>query len=306
MQYFGLILIVLILAVIVGYAIFQRSPSGLTFKNILSVLRAPTSTYFGPGGGQASYYSGSSTAASGTYITSPQQPQINPSDIPFGFTLKDLSPYFKKITVSASPGSLGYYSQVTLYGYFAENSRIDVTGWQLRGNRGGFYIPKAVDVYDPLGFTAESDINLKNGDVLYIYSTASPIGRNLHLNKCIGYLADSNVFNPPLPLNCPSVNRSEISNLTGQCQNYILSLGSCKLPTPNLPFLINDYSCRAFLNKINYGGCFASHRNDSDFLSNQWIVWSGNQWSGSQFLDFQHDRLLLFDKQGLVVNEYNY
>lgn len=299
MQYFVFILMALVLAIIVGYAIFQHSPSGFTFKNIFSVLRAPTSTYFGPGGGQASYSSGSST--SGNYTSPSVQPQINSSDIPYGFTLQDISPYFKKITVSASPGSLGYYSQVTLYGYFAENSRIDVTGWQLRANKGGLYIPKAVNVYDSSGLAAESDINLKNGDVLYIYSTTSPIGANLHLNKCIGYLANSNMFNPPLSLNCPYVNRSEISNLTGQCQNYILSLGSCKLPAPNLPFLINDYSCQAFLNKINYGGCFTSHRNDSDFLGNQWIVWSG-----SKFLDFQHDRLLLFDKQGLVVNEYSY
>ena len=301
MQQLAIIVFIVVLAVIVGYAVFQYSPPGFTFKNIFSGFKIPTSTNPFAGGGQTRYFRGSAAPASGTYIAPPAQPQVNPSDIPSGFTLQDLSPYFKKITVSASPGSFGYYSQVTLYGYSAENSRTNITGWQLRANRGGFYIPRAVDVYDPSGLATESDINLKNGDVLYIYSTTSGVGRNLHLNKCIGYITNSNVFNPQLSLNCPYINRSEISHLTGQCQNYILSLGSCKLPAPHLPFLINDYNCQIFLDKINYGGCFARHRNDSDFLSNQWIVWSG-----SQFLDFQHDRLLLFDKESLLVNEYSY
>ncbi len=300
MERLAIIVFIVILAIIAVYAIFQHSPSGLTFKNVFSGLKISTSTNPFSSGSRISQAK-PAAPASGSYITSPQQPQINPSDIPSGFTLQNLSPYFKKITISASPGSFGSFSQVTLYGYSAENSRINVTDWQLRTNKGGLYIPRAVDVYDPSGLTGESDINLKNGDVLYIYSTTSPIGRNLHLNKCIGYLANSNVFNPSLSLNCPSVNRSDIANFTGQCQNYILSLGSCKLPASNLPFLLNDVSCQTFLNKINYGGCFASRRNDPDFLSNQWIVWSG-----SQFLDFQHDRLLLFDKQGLLVNEYNY
>ena len=296
---YKIIVIVSVIAfvVIVAYFFLQYKPSGLTFDNIFSGFKISTST--NPFAGGSGY--NRPPPASETYITSPQQTQVNPSDIPSGFTLKDISPYFKKITISASPGSLGSYSQVTLYGYSAENSRINVTGWQFRANKGGYYIPKAVDVYDPSGLASENDINLKNGDVLYIYSTTSPIGVNLHLNKCTGYLANNNLFNPQISLSCPYVNRSEISNLTGQCQNYILSLGSCKLPAPNLPFLINDYNCQIFLDKINYGGCFSSHRNDIDFLSKQWIVWSG-----SKFLDFQHDRLLLFDKQGLLVNEYSY
>lgn len=142
---------------------------------------------------------------------------------------------------------------------------------------------------------------MKSGDTLSIYSNSSAIGVNFRLNKCMGYLSNTNNFIPSLNFNCPTINRSEIINFTGQCQNYITSLNSCQTPAPNPPISIYDYSCKSYLDKLNYGGCFTSHRSDYDFMSNKWYAWSG-----SQFLDFQHDRLLLFDRNGLLVAEYTY
>lgn len=223
-----------------------------------------------------------------------------PSDIPAGFTAKDLSPYFHKIRLtSIMPGWFSSQEQLTLYN--GSGQTVDVSGWRLDANRGGVYVPKAVGVYDPSGLAGEGDIRLKNGETLTLYSGSSAVGVNLHLNKCIGYLQNVNKFTPPLPLSCPAIDRSAISGFTGACQNYIESIGTCELPAPNPPVPQTDYGCQAFINNINYGGCFSAHRGDADFLSSQW--WA---WMGGQILDKNHDRVLLKDGSGLLVDEYDY
>lgn len=261
-------------------------------------------TTYAPGGtsGGAQSYGGTAGAPSTPPPSTCGQLNVSQYQMPQGFSINDLSPCFGKITISASPGYSGSYSQITIYSYLPSSAgKINITGWLMKGNRGSQYVPQAVNVYQPSGLAPQSDIYVKNGDRVAIYSTQSAIGVNVRLNKCIGYVANANKFNPPLYLSCPYISRSDIINFSGQCQNYLMSLGNCQLPAANPPIPQNDYSCQAYINNLNYGGCFAKYSNDYDFLSNQWVAWSG-----SNFLDFQHDRLLLFDKQGLLVSEYAY
>ena len=312
MHHVGFVLIVIVLLVIAAYGVMQYGVPhnyGLPGFNASSTVNQGSNAKI-----PAKQNSGATIQSQQRDIASPQSStsnpvanyygalDIKPSDIPAGFSIRDISPYFGKIRLSASPGSSGSYSQISLTSSLpSSGGPLNITGWLLRGNRGSQYIPQAVSVYDPSGLAPQSDIYFKNGDTLKIYSTSSGIGVNIRMNKCIGYLANSNKFNPSLSFDCPRVNRSEIVNFTSQCQNYILSLNSCQMPASNPPIPFNDYSCASYLNNLNYGGCFSKHRNDYDFFSNQWVAWSS-----SHFLDFQHDRLLLFDKQGLLVAEYNY
>ena len=230
---------------------------------------------------------------------------ISASEIPSGFTLAELSPYFKKITFNGAwAGNGSSYGEITLssYGLNASDS-VDITGWQIKTNRGGEYIPQAVNLYDPSGLTAESDIILGQGQYVYIYSSQGPF--NLRLNKCIGYMANAIKTTPSLPSNCPYVDQSAISKMgfTGTCENYIFSLGSCGIPNLNssqIPW--TDYACRDYLeNNFNYKACFNAHLGDTDFLSNQWWVWTG-----LTPLDSYHDTVSLFDKNGLLVDQYTY
>ncbi len=330
MQHFGFLFFVILIAILVFYAFFLYGTPrnfNLGFGGIYqSTTTAPAVVQTQP---RQAYISSAPAVQSNTQISAPANPpqtgynssgysatadashpaptyygrlNITPSQIPPGFSIRDISPYFGQIRLSASPGSPGFYSQITITSALVSSGgSLDMTGWLIKGNRGSQYVPQAVNVYDPSGLTAESDIYMKNGDMLTIYSNSSAIGVNFRLNKCMGYLSNTNNFVPPLYLSCPTVNRSEIVNFTGQCQNYITSLNSCQMPAPNPPISIYDYSCRAYLDKLNYGGCFAKYRNDYDFMDNKWYAWSG-----SQFLDFQHDRVLLFDRNGLLVAEYTY
>jgi hypothetical protein len=180
---------------------------------------------------------------------------------------------------------------------------VDITGWQIKTNKGGEYIPQAINFYDPSGLTAPSDVMIQQNQSVYIYSSSGPF--NLRLNKCIGYIGNSNKFKPSLPANCPYTDQSAISKMgfTGACENYIDSLGSCSQPNLNSSQVPQtDYACRDYLeDHFNYKSCVADHATDSDFLSNQWWIWMG-----SSPLDQYHDTMNLFDKSGLLVAQYSY
>lgn len=298
----GRILFVLIAVIVLGALLYAFRSGTVGIGSLLPHF--PTSS---PSAVSPSYIfpvaSPGTTAAPAPTPTS----SINPADVPQGFTASQLSPYFHQVRFGGiSPGSFysyGYgYGQISLYAYpAASTSSIDVTGWQIKSNRGGEYIPQAVDVYDPLGLSPATDIRLKSGDVVNLYSTSAPV--NLRLNECIGYLPNKSQFNPQLPLNCPYLDRSQFQSFSGACQNYITSLSSCQSPNLASPYVPqNDYACVAYLeNHFNYHSCFDEHNADSNFLSNEVRVWTG-----SSPVDPFHDRVLLLDRNGLLVDIYNY
>lgn len=224
--------------------------------------------------------------------------------IPSGFTRAQLSPYFQKIRISRS----GYPASLRIYSYIQKGESVNVTGWKIKSNRRSFEISKSVDVYRPDGGSGETDIILPQNGSLIIYSGKSPFNKNLRLNKCSGYLNNLYDFNPDLPRNCPSIQRAEFQNLFGECQSYLFSLGSCRMPDVefynSLPGTDQGNACRAYLNTISYGSCFNKYRDDEDFLLNEWWLWVDK--NIFDIFDSQHDTVGLFDKEGKLADQYVY
>lgn len=223
---------------------------------------------------------------------------INPNDIPAGYTLSQLSPFFHKITfgIIYAGDFFNSYGQISLHNNSNGTTSIDVTGWKIKSNTNSEIIPTAINLYDPSGFTASTDILMQSGQTLNIYSDTSPF--NLRLNKCSGYLQNDNHFTPALPLNCPYPNQSQISSFTGSCQQYIYSLYSCAIPDMNnMSIPQTDYNCINYLNNLNYAGCYKQYANSQDFLSNEWRVWTG-----INIVSSLHDTVSLFDRKGLLVD----
>ena len=142
---------------------------------------------------------------------------------------------------------------------------------------------------------------LSGGQYVDLYSPKEPF--NLRLNECIGYIGTENRLVPPLPQNCPDPNRSALASFTGACQNYIYTIGECTVPDLNNPQIPeNDYACRDYIaDNFNYRACFDAHEGDANFLSNQWWVWMG-----ASPVDQYHDKVDLFDRNGLLVDTYSY
>ncbi|NCO15570.1 hypothetical protein AUJ30_00545 [Candidatus Wolfebacteria bacterium CG1_02_39_135] len=292
--------IIFFLIIVGGIGIYFLSQSPKIFQGSpQEKVSAPSQTFVSPA--PTSYTSPS---------LSPAPQAISDYLIPSGFSRGQLSPYFEKINISASYAYSHFNpSEIKLSSNLSDNEKVNITGWQIKTNNGEIIIPQAINVYEPSGLFPQQDIVLSGNNYVNIYLSVNPINKNFRLNNCIGYLQNDYVFSPSLPQNCPTPSRSEISYLSGQCQSYILSLWGCKVPDKDSDsFYVSiggsseeEVECRAFLDTIDQNGCFRKHRFDSDFLSNEWRLWIREH-----ILDSQHDRVLLFDKQGLLVDEYTY
>ncbi|MDP3052411.1 MAG: hypothetical protein Q8N22_00430 [bacterium] len=285
-------IILLVAAVFVISLVWKTAPANNLLSSNPSETAAPqtnVSTNY------STNYSPYSAPSGGTTISAPSKPEATPLN--------------QRVRISSANIS-GYplqYSHITLYSSLKKGETIDITGWKIKSNKSEATIPQAIEIYDLSGYSVDGDIILKQSNYVDLYSLSSPVNKNLRLNKCSGYLAQSYNFGPVyLSSGCPRISSSEIRNLSGQCQSYIQSLGSCRTPDLNfsnsLPGNDEGNACRAFLQNIGYASCVSSHRNDADFLSNNWIVWLYGQIT----LDPQHDYLRLYNASGDLMSEYSY
>lgn len=203
-----------------------------------------------------------------------------------------------KIYSVRKPTQFEPYWDIVLSSSFGGGEGLDITGWVLKTNTGTFAIPQAQEVYSFGGVFG--DIILRSGEQVHLYSGRGLKG-NFRINKCLGYVETQ--LAPPIPKECPNANRSDISGLGAACQNYISSLRSCEIPSANPPVPLDDGSCHAFLNKLNYVGCVEKYRNDSDFLSREWRVWMEER---GNIFDLAHDKVQLIDLKRKVADEYVY
>lgn len=313
----AIFLIVIALGVVLYLYNSGAVGGGVDFlKSLAPVPATSTSESYAPpsenvpgGGAGAGAFDGTTIApAPEPAPAPPANPNLTPENVPPGFTMDQLSPYFQEVRFgglgAVPPPELGStaYGTITLYtSYGNPSTTIDVTGWEIKTNRGGEYVPQAITYYDPLGLNPPSDIVLRSGDYVNIYSSSAPL--NLRQNECIGYLPNLGQFNPPLPQVCPPIDTNDIQSFSGACQDYIYSLGGCQSPdlsSPQIPAY--DYSCRQYLtNRYTYKWCYDTYFTDPNFLSNEVDVWTG-----SSPLDQYHDQVELLDRNGLLVDYASY
>jgi len=268
----------------------------------------PSSPKIGSNSGSSSSSGSDSktTSSKESEVVEEKKPSIPESKIPVGFTIDDLSVYFDKVRISSvsrantNPSS---YSRIALTGTIGKDESIDISGWTIVGNMGRMVIPQGVEIYSPYSQNFEKDILMKQGQQVNIYSTTSPLGRNILLNTCIGYLNEVFTFVPKLPTNCPRVDYDDITYLSGECQNYIRSLGTCEVANNADPTLVGDSACKDFTDQRSYRGCYDANLSDPGFLRKEWRIWMDDRFMR---LDSSHDRLLIYDRNGFIVDEYTY
>lgn len=240
----------------------------------------------------------------GRVVVGFEKPSGLTEEIPTGFTVADLSPYFGQVEISSvrRPSSLGRGGGFTLQSDFTQESSLDVTEWRIKANDGEINVRGGVSSVPPVNMAR---IVLRPRTSAVFYADVNSFVKNVELNKCTGYLNGTYTLNPKLPNNCPRPDRSGIVAFSGECQNFIRSLSSCEQPTSselNRFTQPSDIACHEFLEDLNYGNCVREYSGDSNFYSYGWRVWM------SELLPFDrsHDRLLLFDANGLLVDEHVY
>lgn len=243
------------------------------------------------------------------------EPAPEPITPPFGFTLAQLSPYYGKVHISGFNMSQDYNTQSTfsLGGDGSIEKAIDIRGWKLRGNKGAdLVVPGAVADYNPVSSPVTGALSVGPGMNVQFWSGRSPIDLNFRLNKCTGYFnrvdpsTGINLFDPELPRDCPVPFEYEgLVRFSGVCQDFIRSLSSCYIPTPeeiNSVAIYDNGGCSALAQKVGYYNCYAQYHGIPEFFSNEWRIWLNRGFT----FDPIHDQLLLLDTKNLLVDRLVY
>lgn len=183
---------------------------------------------------------------------------------------------------------------------------INISGWTVKTKAETIVIPKAVkNLRVPFSGSYASDIELGYRDEVLISASLSPNGTNFRTNKCTGYLDQLSQFHPSLDEDCPYLDKSKYSHLKKTCRDFIDDLGRCEIPDYSNDLAVSsDSQCTGFLNEhFAYDPCYDAYYQDPDFFDNKWRVFLGRS---ADILDNGSDTMILRDRSGLKVDEYEY
>jgi hypothetical protein len=227
------------------------------------------------------------------------------------------SPYYGKIRTS---GISGLYSNnpdrqyIYLSTNLDKNETIKITGWYLKSEVTGYYVIIGKAALLPFPFTnTESDVILERGDRVYLTKGFSPIGISFRTNECTGYFEENRAFYPSLSLECPRPSDEKLPvfssdyDANDECLNTIERIPRCSTVDSefirDLPDTV-PLACKTYMTtQINYNTCVALHFSDTDFPGNEYRLYLnkfGPLWRQT------HDKIDLYDENGLVVDTISY
>lgn len=193
----------------------------------------------------------------------------------------------------------GFYD----YGTNKQKS-ISLDGWTVENNSGNRrLIPQAssVQLIDSPG-----PILLSPGEQIYLFSGDSPFGASFRENICSGYFNESSDFNPPLQERCPEFTNEDLlkQKFNSLCVDLIDRVPVCRQVRIGFEESAAGNDCIQFTSEhINYAGCVKDYMDKDGFFTGQWRVFMK---FGQKLWNPLHDRVIIRDKDGLVVDEYSY
>ncbi len=210
-----------------------------------------------------------------------------------------ISPYYKQVYFSASGDGK------TIWLSNASQKKIDITGWTIKSMYSNATIPQGVYYVDPYFSNVGADIVLNPGENATLYATNSPIGISYKPNECFSYLQPFYSVNYFGGAYCPYnesqrlIQLKQNYNFSNQCLNAIQELDCSLNNSYALKSILNDYACTNFVfNHFTYSACYASHRDDPNFLESGWSIYL----PVSRFNQSRYDVVKLYDRAGLLVN----
>lgn len=186
---------------------------------------------------------------------------------------------------------------------------VSITNWILESPMTGrrVRIGNGVKNFVSGSVNTELPIVLRPGEEASIASGRSPVGVSFRTNLCTGYLEQFQDFSPILPRECPLLeDHSGVQigpfGFSDECLDYIDRVPRCQIvldPPEGL-----GHQCYPFLNRENnYNECVNDHKNESDFLGDEWRVFlrqNGEIWKSKR------EVIKLFDQTGKLVDAITY
>ena len=200
---------------------------------------------------------------------------------------------------------------LTLFASNKNNDNISVTGWQIESiiTKKRIIIGGAVEIFRSGVVNSAPPLFLAPGETVIVSTGRSPIGVSFKINKCVGYFEQFQNFSPGLNRWCPSP-RDEFDDFANipppndiLCEDFVDKIGSCEIYLSSFPVGISN-ECAVFVSQnINYTGCVKNHKNDLDFLGNEWRVFLGRS---EELWRERREVIRLLDNEGKVVDVLTY
>src|SRR3989338_8896167 len=157
--------------------------------------------------------------------------------------------------------------------------------------------------------SAVTGVKAEIGQGVYLYFSGvinSAQGIFVRTNKCLGYLAKNQNFNPALYGNCPTIRNEPQpkapNNLNDKCLDYIENYPPCTTFTTGKLELSPE--CNNFLiEKTNYSYCVQNHKNDLDFYVADWRIYLSRDetvWKSKR------ETIELLDQNGKLIDSVSY
>lgn len=201
------------------------------------------------------------------------------------------------------------YITINSGGFFGfgddEKKAVNLDSWTIENNNGVRHaIPPAVNI--PYLDTALRPIQLNPGDEVLIITGDSSFGSSFRENICTGYLNESNSFSPVLEESCPEFSNEDLlkQKLNAFCVDVVDRTRRCRQVIIGYENSAAGNDCIAFAQShLNYSGCVKDHKNAEQFFTDTWRVFLKMR---EKLWNSLHDRIILRDKDGLIVDEYIY
>lgn len=275
------------------------------------------------GGSYLSFPHAPFSVGDGSYISLPGSSSGDSSDsygnqsssvVGNGVLFGDSSPYRNLVWMNhyvSSPGASNPNNESIQIGVSqSANVPVDLSGWSVVSEATGntAVIPKGTQVPESGIINAAQDIVLNPGEHALVISGNSPIGASFEENRCIGYFSSFQNFSPSLPQNCPSASDDLAKYYGGDyvrdpvCIDYVNKLSRCEaVLTP--PVTASGLCQNFVVNHLNYNGCVAAHKSDTDFEDGVWRIYLGRSTSAWRS---SHEVIKLLDANGKTVDAFSY
>ncbi|MFA7309890.1 MAG: hypothetical protein WC050_03195 [Candidatus Paceibacterota bacterium] len=217
------------------------------------------------------------------------------------------SPYHGSVTLRAGTAADSENEYVELMGAGAP---LSLQGWSLASAVSGarVYLPLAAHPFILGRVNTVAPVTLSSGESAVVFTERSPVGTSFRENRCTGYLAQLQTFDPSLANNCPSpsealpTNADTLRSFGSDCIDFVRTLPQCTFPT-NIPQRLST-DCREYVtNTFSYNGCVNANISDPTFSSDTWRLYLT---SGVELWNNSHDVIRLLDAEGRVVDSVTY
>ena len=265
-----LIVLVVIVGVIVAWGVFAAS-QGVTQNDTPEISSV---TFFEP-----DFMSNLSRQVTGGLslvdYTSPAQVTLE--------ELGELSPVVGMVEIEKDPDNAKtneLESEYIRIRALSTNAQpINISNWSVQSMVSDAWIgiPQGAELYAAGEVNELEDIYLYPGDSAIIASRRSPVGVSFRVNRCSGFLADTQHFEPRLRTSClqpfdvipPTVDN--IKSYGNECVQFAENLGQCRYVTsdhPNFDALSSE--CQEFIQpRFTYNFCTGVYANDPNFFTPQ-------------------------------------